>query len=785
MNHLARLSGKIAFLFYILLTVVLLIATFYEKNNGTNLVVQKFYGTAWFIACWLVLSVYALFYLLLQGVHHKIPVFCLHISLILILLGACVTHFTSQSGTIHLRKDASTHYFLEEKGREIAMPFNLKLLDFQVEYYPGTGSPADYISHVEVEDLKINTRFEAGISMNKILKYKGFRFYQASFDSDMQGSILSVSRDIYGIPVTYAGYFALFLSMLILLLDKNGRFRKLIRDPLLKKTVLVIVFCITAFSLQSATLSKDSLTIDKEQARKFGKIWMMYDGRIAPLQTFARDFTMKLTGKTEYRYANAEQVLSGWLFFTQKWQSVELLTIEHEELQQVIGKQTASYMDFYRSGQYKLAPYLQEHLGSQQSPLTKEAVKLDEKIQLINMLQSGMLIKIFPYNNHGSIHWVSTGDELPDSIAVNNGLFIRRFFPMYGAALRTGDAEQVSMLLEKLESYQQLQGGSTIPTNLHRTVELIYNQSDIFQWFFMPCLAIGLCALIFFIIQTLQNRKMPEISRAFSVLLICFFIIFTFILVCRTYIGGRIPMSNGFETMLLIAWCAMLVSLCLRKFSPLVIPFGFLISGFALLVARLGMMNPKITPLVPVLSSPLLSIHVSLLMFAYALTGFMVLNSLSSFTILLFTTKENLSIIRVSIDRLRVLSEIFLYPATFFMAAGIFVGAIWANVSWGRYWGWDPKEVWALITFMLMSLVFHTRTLKWFADTFFFHAYMLVIFASVLMTYFGVNYFLGGMHSYAGNAETENGVALIAGSVILLLGWVGWAFRKYTLMNKG
>ena len=170
--------------------------------------------------------------------------------------------------------------------------------------------------------------------------------------------------------------------------------------------------------------------------------------------------------------------------------------------------------------------------------------------------------------------------------------------------------------------------------------------------------------------------------------------------------------------------------------------FGFLLSGFTLLVSYLGQMNPQITHLMPVLSSPLLSAHVSIIMMAYALLAFMMLNGLYA---LILSTLDR----EADLTSLTVLSRLMLYPAVFLLSAGIFLGAVWANISWGRYWSWDPKEVWALITLMIYAVAFHRQSIPLLRHPKVFHAYLLLAFLAVLMTYFGVNYFLGGMHSYA------------------------------------
>ena len=182
----------------------------------------------------------------------------------------------------------------------------------------------------------------------------------------------------------------------------------------------------------------------------------------------------------------------------------------------------------------------------------------------------------------------------------------------------------------------------------------------------------------------------------------------------------------------------MLAAWIFQRKIPLALPFGLLISGCALLVAHLGMINPKITPLVPVLSSPLLSLHVSVIMISYVLLAFTALNGLVS--LLMFVISKQKSVLQQAKQN----TLLCLRPALFFLGTGIFIGAIWANVSWGCYWSWDPKEIWALITFMTYALALHKRNFSLIT----FHVFVLAAFSTVLITYFGVNYFFGGMHGY-------------------------------------
>ena len=282
--------------------------------------------------------------------------------------------------------------------------------------------------------------------------------------------------------------------------------------------------------------------------------------------------------------------------------------------------------------------------------------------------------------------------------------------------------------------------------------EILYNRIPFSKLLFMFNLTVGMLAF-FYLLYCSMHRSAGKAWSVFTVALYAAFLFQLFGYCLRWYIGGRIPLSNGYETMQFMALCTLLLACIFRRRFSFTLPFGLLISGFALLVAYLGQNNPQITPLMPVLLSPWLSIHVSLIMVSYALFAFMMLNGLLAFCIGGWRKKTIDSEIqeqrKVRVEQLMLFSRLMLYPAVFCLGAGIFIGAVWANVSWGRYWAWDPKEVWALITFLIYGAAFHGQSLAVFRQPRFFHAYMVLAFLTVLMTYFGVNYLLGGMHSYA------------------------------------
>jgi len=523
------------------------------------------------------------------------------------------------------------------------------------------------------------------------------------------------------------------------------------------KSLLFFLILFSTLSAASQTgRAEGNAGMDRELAAQLGRLWVDYQGRISPIQTLANDFTIKLTGKPRYNNASGEQVFFGWLFFHDKWQHEPMFKLKSAELQGIAGTKNnyaaiAEFID--AAGRNKLEPYYQLMYGSNNyKGWLKEAVNLNDKFYLIEMLQSGSLLKVFPLQNEtGNLQWYAPNMDIPAQADSMDNVFVQHFFPHFYEALLQGNAVAAAMYVDKLIEFQRQKAGDILPSASRLKAEQIFNRIRIFSLLFKVCLTMGSLSLLFFIFQNFKSSLYKfnfSIERFFFVTLWIVFVATTIGLGLRTYIGGRFPLSNTFETMLLLAWISQLTGILMRRYSFLIVAFAFLLSGFTLLVAHIGAMSPYITPLVPVLKSPLLSIHVLTIMVAYGLCGFMALNSVTALTVRLLGNKNDIS--RAYIKRMKETNELFMYPATFLMGAGIFIGAIWANMSWGRYWGWDPKEVWALITFLLMGFTFHDKTLSWFRKPLFYHVFVLIILLSVLMTYFGVNYILGGIHSYAG-----------------------------------
>ena len=457
----------------------------------------------------------------------------------------------------------------------------------------------------------------------------------------------------------------------------------------------LVLFLLLGTTLQAAERKLPVLNL--KQADSLASVQVIYHDRVVPFNTLARDFVLKLTGKPAYKGLEPEQVIGGWLLHPEVWKDEPMIRIKSAALRRRLGLESdfARLSDLFDGQTYRLQAYwdASDNHSGELSPLDKAIVETDEKVGLILMLQQGTLIR-----------------PLPDD----------------GSVARLPEAKV--------------------------RAELLYNRIPFSQVLFMFNLTVGLLAFAVLLYRGMRraaadSRMLRGLERFFTGALWAALAFQSLGYALRWYIGGRVPLSNGYETMQFLALATLLLACLFRRRFPFTLPFGFLLSGFALLVSYLGQMNPQITPLMPVLVSPWLSSHVSLIMMSYALFAFMMLNGVLA----LCVRREAL--------RLMLLSRLLLYPAVFFLGAGIFLGAIWAgiflgaiwaNVSWGHYWSWDPKEVWALVTFMVYAVPFHAGSLSRLRKPLFFHVYMMVAFLTVLMTYFGVNYVLGGMHSYAG-----------------------------------
>lgn len=676
---------KFLILIYVVLTGVLMAATFIEHSRGTAFVERYIYHSVWFCCLWGILACFVVVAMARFNWLKRLPVVLLHSSFLIILGGAMLTFLFGEKGYIHLKKGVEVTTFVRESDKhEVSLPFALRLDSFNIKYYSGTEAPSDYVSAVTY--VQHGHSESANISMNRVLSVDGYRLYQSSYDDDGSGSWLSVNYDPMGIGVAYTGYVLLALASIGLLISKRESFRRLLQNPLLRKGGLLLMLLLVFGASAHAELRAISL----EEANTLCAKQVIYQDRIVPLNTLARDFVLKLTGKDAYRGLSPEQVLASWLVYTEDWAREPMIYVKNGALRQMLNHPRGKYIalnELFDGDKYKLQSMLSGEACKNDSKLKSAILELDEKVGLILMLREGTLIK-----------------PLPEDGSVT---------PLSETAVKA---------------------------------ELLYNKIPFSKLLFMINLTLGILSFGGLLYLGLRREDAPVSNAVRAIKCSFVWLLFASCLfhwigyALRWYIGGRMPLGNGYETMLFLAGCVLALSCWLQRRFLFVLPFGFLLSGFTLLVAYLGEINPQITPLMPVLLSPWLSIHVSLIMIAYALYAYIFLNGILA--LCLRHRPEQ-------VERLMLFSKLMSYPATLFLGVGIFIGSVWANVSWGNYWSWDSKEVWALITFMIYGVAFHGTSVPWMRKPIHYHIYMVLAFLSVLMTYVGVNYFLTGMHSYA------------------------------------
>lgn len=751
---------KIIFILYILVLVCMAAATVVEKSQGTDYAHAHYYGAWWFILIWAVLAALGAFYIIKRKVKCA-STLALHLSFIIILLGALLTHVSAKRGMIHLRIGQPTDTYMaqdEEQGmKEEKLPFSLCLQKFEAKMHDGTNAVADYSSKFTVIDG--DDKSEGEVSMNNIYSHRSYRLYQSSYDEDGKGSVLAINADPYGIPVTYTGYALLFISLVWMLFDPKGGYRKLLKSPLLKKGALMTALILSMGNIQtlhaeSATGNLQNAVLPKETAEKFGELHILYNDRICPVQTFALDFCKKIYGARSYQGLTAEQVLSGWVFYGNTWANEPFIKIKSGEMKTAMNlPDYASLNTFFNRemGGYTIGQYVQEYYNGQQDKFHQQVADIDGKIQIIMELREGVSLKVLPYTftknvkatkDHpfikaGTTTWFSPVDKLPQAVEHQHALYIRNVFSLLNGDVKAGNTSRVNEFFVKMKKYQEVSSGNSLPTATQYKAERINNAFPFATILFMANLTLGFIALFYTIYRMTKKKEIKVLNIALPILLGVSFLALTFGLALRWIISGNVPMSNGYESMLTVAWFVMLISILMQLSIRIVMVFGFLISGFFLLVSHINQMDPAIGQMMPVLNSPLLSIHVSIIMMSYALLSLTFICGIMGICL------------RSHGEEFQALSRIFLYPALTTMGFGIFIGAIWANVSWGNYWSWDSKETWALITFMIYAVVVHTQSLPVFRKPLVYHIYITLAFLSIAMTYFGVNYFLTGMHSYA------------------------------------
>lgn len=675
----------------------------------------------------------------------------------------------------------------------IQLPFSLFLKDFQLEKYPGSQSPASYASEVVLKDPEKGLEKEVRIFMNNTLMHRGYKFFQSSYDMDEQGTILSVNYDFLGTWISYIGYILMGIGFITSMVNKNSYFQYLIRR--LKENVvhvLLLAALLTGGVLQanSQGISEDAIPdISDELVEEFSRLWVQgADGRIEPVSTLSSEIVRKVSRKSSLYGKSPDEVVLSMMTYPQLWSNLPIIKVSNSTLAETLGA-TNKYITlsslFDAQGNYKISERVRAAYTKNpafRNRVEKEYIYVDERVNICYMVMQGAIFHIFPRPNSEDT-WYSPGAEAVD-YTDGDSIFIRSGFQLLQQSIASNSVSDALQVLQAVANFQTKYGGQLLPGETKKNMEILFNKVNSFKKVFPFYLFFGFLLLLVLFVNIFRQKALHPIFRqGFMGVIIILFLVHTGGLILRWYISGHAPWSNGYESMVYVAWAAMLAGIIFGRKYPMVVGTAAFLSGIALFVAHLSWMNPEITPLVPVLKSYWLAIHVSVITASYGFIGLSMFLGILVMILMVIRNPRNTQKVEGFIEQLTTINEMSATVGLYFLTIGTFLGGVWANESWGRYWGWDPKETWSLITIMIYSFVVHMRLIPALKGTFSYNFATIVAFASVLMTYLGVNYYLTGLHSYG--KGVADGVHPVMFMIILLLAvLIVMAYRKEKLFRK-
>lgn len=648
--------------------------------------------------------------------------------------------------------------------QETVLPFSLKLNDFVLARYPGSNSPSSYESLITLTDKEKGLKQDHKIFMNNVLKHRGYRFYQSSYDMDEGGTILSVNNDLPGTTLTYAGYFLLFLGILLSIFNKNSHFFGLMKRAS-AGTGLVLLLLLAG---GNSAMAAEPKPVSPALAKEFAKVWVQgHDGRLKPFSTLAYEVVMKVARAEKLEGQVPEQVVLGMTARPQVWQQVEMIAISDDKIEARLGRTggKASFADFFdQQGNYKLASDVQTAYGKNPAARTvydNNVIKVDDRLNVAYQVYHGDMYRFFPSPNSADQTWYTPIVKLPASFG-RDSVAVSRFFPEIISALQSDNLESGLRAVTFIQGYQQQYGAALIPGATKQKLEILYNHINIFKDLSLWYVLLGFILIGYFFYSLFTGKPLHKKAVTYAVAgLFLGFAAHVAGLIVRGYVSGHMPWSNGYESMIYIAWAVMLAGLIFARRNPMVLAAAAILSGLTLFVAQMSWLNPEITNLVPVLKSYWLAIHVAVITASYGFLGVSAILGYINLIMSAFQNPSNRKRISSTIEQLTAINEAAMILGLYFLTIGTFLGGIWANESWGRYWGWDAKETWSLITILIYGFISHMRLIPGFRGWFAYNLASVIGLLSVLMTYLGVNYYLSGLHSYGSGEGLQFPVVLV------------------------
>jgi cytochrome c-type biogenesis protein CcsB len=780
---------------FILLSILAIGAaygTFIENDFGTLKANELVYNSIWYETILFLSSVNLLFVIHKTKMYRVKARFLFHTALVVILIGAALTRYFAVQGTITIHEGDKSDTFTSNLGDELKLPFEIQLNDFILLRYPGSKSPSSFSSEVTIIDAKNNVKFDQTISMNNTLLYSGYKFYQNSYTGDEKEAILSINKDP-GSIITYIGYAMLFLGLILSLFDKKSRFR-LITKKIKKMPIasFILLLCMTqtpSFSSEYVnSYINDYKTKSKIVSEEFGKLVVQARmGRIKSLDTLNREILRKLSKKESLHDMSANQIVLGMFTRPDIWKEVDLIHVKTAKLKTILrvptNQKLLKFSDFFfPNGNYKIAKFVEEANkidSSQRGTFYNDVIRVDERLNISFVVYNGAILKLFPIPNEPNNKWASfkpmfmkfKNNELKQDV----NRFLEDLF--------NWQYDKATPYVKTIAQYQDSVGEKVIPTKLKREAEILLNKINIFSNLSLFYILFGLVLLFYALNSIFFNRLVnPKVKSSLIGIAVLILIVHTLAIALRWYVSGYAPISNTYETMVYIAYSSAITGVIFFRQSMLALSCSVLVAGIFLFSAHLGNIDPEITNLVPVLKSLWLSIHVSVIVASY---GFFGVASLLSFMVLVvyIFRSESKPHLDKHIKNITLINEATLIIGITLLVIGNFLGGIWANESWGRYWGWDPKETWTYISIIIYTLILHLRLIKNYYSEYLFNVLSLLGFGSILMTYYGVNYYLAGLHSYATGdpVPIPTWVYVLVGIVIVL---IMLSYKKRNLKEK-
>ena len=662
---------------------------------------------------------------------------------------------------------------LEYGSKMLTLPFSIRLNDFQLDRYPGSMSPSSYASEVTVIEQDGKT-YDYRIFMNRTLSEGNFLFFQSSYFPDETGTVLSVNNDPGKWP-TYLGYFLLTLGLLLNFFDKKSRFWKLtkfVSSKNLASIAIALTFAFGATSMQAEDLTPDQKakqtveylnnfqTQSLQTASNFAKLVAQSNGgRMKPVSSLNREIVQKLSGKASILGMNSDQIVLGLITRPDIWRDVKMIKIKTPKLKKFLGVDVGSkyiaFSEVFKNGEYLLAKEAEKALQTkpiERGTYERDIIKVDERLNILYSVFNGNLLNIYPRVKDGIDHndnnkWYNPLDAM-EKFEGQNKTAVETITRGLMNSIVDNKWEDADKFISMISLYQQKVGGDVMLSESKINGEIFFNNLDIFFKLTLAYILLGIIMLIVaFIVIFKPNFKPRKITTVFFVALATLFAVHTFGMGYRWVLSGHAPWSNIYETLLYISWSAVFAGVIFFRKSLLALSAAVIIAGIFMFTAHLTDVDPQITNLVPVLKSYWLTIHVSILTASY---GFFGLGAILGFlTLIMFIFRRNRPHVDEIIKHVTAITEIALIIGLAAVTIGNFLGGVWANESWGRYWGWDPKETWAYVSIVVYAIVIHLRFVKSLATPYVFATAALLAFSSILMTYLGVNFYLSGMHSYA------------------------------------